>query len=174
MIPRRLYDKWDRFGVSAWLTALAATTLFGSLTGCATGLGTLDQNTAFTVDGHPKVGATQNACDGMSGYRELARTELYFGTSPADGARITEDQYQQFMDEEVTPRFTNSQLLLSGRSQFTGQNGTIVREPSKILILFYPYGDQNGAAVKEVMRAFQLQFQHETVQRSDGRACVSF
>jgi hypothetical protein len=172
MIRRCVYGGRNGLGAGACLTVLAATTLVGSLTACATDFGTA-QSTAFTADGHPRVGASQSACDGGAGSRELVRTELYFGTSRVDGARIAEDRYQQFMDEVVTPRFGDNVLLLHGRSQSTGENGTIVREPAVILVLFHPYGDRQNAAVGEVMNAFRHLFQGETVKRVDSRACVA-
>jgi Protein of unknown function (DUF3574) len=174
MIRRRSYDKRHRFGVSVWLTVLVQTALAALLAACATHAGVADRNAEFTVDGHPVVGVSQTACGGPAGSRALARTELYFGTARAGGTRMTEDQYQQFMDEQVTPRFGDGLLLLSGRSQFAGTNGKIVREPSRVLILFYPNGAEGNAAVKEVMTAFTRTFQYETVQRVDSRACVSF
>jgi Protein of unknown function (DUF3574) len=172
MIRRRLFDVRGRTGPRGWLTVLAVTIPFG-LTACATDFAVANQDATFTADGHPRVGATRNGCDGAGGSRQIARTELYFGTSRADGTHITEDQYRQFMDEEVLSRFGDS-LLLSARRQFADENGKIVREPAEMLILFYTYGDHNYAAVKEVMNAFTRTFPHETLQRVDSRACVAF
>ncbi len=122
-----------------------------------------DNYTAFTADGHPRVGATQTTCDGAAGSRELVKTELYLGASRAHGSSITEERFQQFTDEEVTPRFGDSFVLVGAR-----------QEPSRILILFYPYGDQKAVAVQEIVAAFRRSFEHETLRRVDSRACAVF
>src|SRR5215207_3250304 len=33
------------------------------------------------------------------------RTELFFGSSRPDGSMVTEAQFTQFLDQEITPRF---------------------------------------------------------------------
>jgi hypothetical protein len=52
-------------------------------------------------------------CDGFVG-DEFVRTELFFGLS-RPGGRITERQFERFVDAEVTPRFPDGLTLLSGR-----------------------------------------------------------
>ncbi len=162
MTCRHWHDRpTSRRITSAWLTLLGATALLGSMTSCAIDPTLADQNTAFTADGHPRVGVSQNTCDDAAGSRQLVRTELYLGTSRAHGSPISEEQYQQFMDQEVTPRFGDTLVLVSAR-----------QEPSRILVLLYPYGEQKAAAVQEIVAAFRRSFQQEAIRRVDSRACV--
>lgn len=134
-------------------------------TACAT-----DPGATAAVDGQP---LQRDVCHGVAGAQVWARTELYFGTSKADGSLITEDDYQHFLDTEVTPRFGDGFTLLSGRGQFRGANGTIVREPAKVLILFYPFDEEKNVAVDEIRNAFRKAFRQEAVLRADGTACVA-
>jgi hypothetical protein len=78
------------------------------------------------------------------------------------------------MDNEVIPKFGNSLLVLSGRSQLPAETGKVIREPSVVLVLFYSATDERNAAVEDVRSAFRDTFQHATVPRVDSRACVAF
>src|SRR5215204_2426619 len=66
------------------------------------------------------------------------RTELYFGTGKPDGGLVTAEEWDKFLETEVTPRFPDGFTVLEGYGQFKGSAGKIVRETSLILVLFYP------------------------------------
>ncbi|MEW6731553.1 MAG: DUF3574 domain-containing protein, partial [Acidobacteriota bacterium] len=57
--------------------------------------------------------ATQPADAPFEGF-SFARTELYFGSAKPDGTVVTEAQFQQFVDQVVTPRFPDGLTLLVG------------------------------------------------------------
>ena len=67
-----------------------------------------------------------------------ARTELYFGTNKPDNTEVTDTQFQDFIDHEVTKRFPDGLTLLTGNGQFRNSAGVLIRERSHVLILFYP------------------------------------
>jgi hypothetical protein len=103
----------------------------------------------------------------------LVRTELFFGLSRPGGV-VTEEEFQTFLDTEVTSRFPDGLTLLSGKGQFKNSAGTIVQEGSKLLILIYPFSTQSNAAVEEIRTQYKASFQQESVLRTDERSCVSF
>lgn len=45
------------------------------------------------------------------------RTELYFGTGRPDGSVVSDAEFQQFVDIQVTPRFPDGLTLLAGYGQ---------------------------------------------------------
>lgn len=104
----------------------------------------------------------------------FTRTELFFGLSRASGETVSEEQFQEFIDNEITPRFPDGLTLLSGTGQFRSGNGTIVKEGSKLLILLYRSGKHSDRAVEEVRDAYKGAFQQESVLRVDEASCVSF
>lgn len=101
------------------------------------------------------------------------RTELYFGLSNPTGV-ITEEEFQNFMDAEVTPRFPDGLTVISAKGQFKSSKGSIVNEDSKLLILFYIFSDENNNRVERIREAYQEAFQQESVMRVDEQSCVSF
>ncbi|MBA3617363.1 MAG: DUF3574 domain-containing protein [Rubrobacteraceae bacterium] len=107
--------------------------------------------------------------------KPFKRTELYFGSEKPDGTEVTEAEFEQFVDEEVTPSFPDSLTILTGEGQFRGADGVIVEERSFVLILLYPPSDKKAnGEIEEVREDYKSEFQQESVLRADSRDRVSF
>src|ERR1044071_682488 len=65
-----------------------------------------------------------------SGVAPFFRTELYFGSNKPDGTAVTPEQFQDFLNTQVTPRFPDGLTLLTGFGQFRGSSGVIEKERS--------------------------------------------
>jgi hypothetical protein len=104
-----------------------------------------------------------------------SRTDLYFGSGKPDGGEVTEQEFKQFLDDVVTPRFPDGLTLLTGFGQYRNQAGTIVQERSMLLILLYPKrNNATNAKIEEIREAYKSAFQQESVLRVDTRGRVSF
>lgn len=103
------------------------------------------------------------------------RTELYFGSQKPDGAAVTEAEFEEFVDEIVTPRFPDGLTLLTGYGQFRNSANVIVEEQSFVMILLYPRDDKEaGHEIEEIRTAYKDAFDQESVLRVDSMARVSF
>ncbi len=103
------------------------------------------------------------------------RTELFFGYSKPDGSTISEKQFQQFVASEITPRFPSGLTVLPSRGQYLDASGTIIKERSMQVILFYPASMRDAHGKIEAIRAaYKQMFQQESVLRVDTQALVSF
>ena len=101
------------------------------------------------------------------------RTELYFGRN-RPGGEVSEEEFQHFVDVEVTKRFPDGLTLLSGLGQFR-DGSAIIQEKSKVLILLYPLTDHTAnREIEEIRQAYKDQFQQQSVLRVDTRERVSF
>lgn len=102
------------------------------------------------------------------------RTELYFGRN-RPGGEVSEAEFQHFLEVEVTKRFPDGLTLLDGLGQFQDSTGTIQKEKSKLLILFYPLSDREAdRKIEDIRSAYKGQFQQESVLRVDTFERVSF
>ncbi|MBV9880016.1 MAG: DUF3574 domain-containing protein [Gemmatirosa sp.] len=72
------------------------------------------------------------------------------------------------------PQPTSDGQRLIGRDAARGADGTIVREPSHLLILDHPDDAASEQAVRKIIAACKTQFQQEAVFRARSRACISF
>ncbi|MEO8200054.1 MAG: DUF3574 domain-containing protein [Gemmatimonadota bacterium] len=104
----------------------------------------------------------------------FTRWTLYFGMKRPQGADITEADWDAFLRNEVTPRFPSGFTVLDGHGQWRGDDGTIVREPSRILILLQP--DTRGIrfAIGEIVSRYKALFQQESVIEELTRVCAAF
>jgi hypothetical protein len=127
---------------------------------------------------------SQQSCSNSSSSGLFVRTELFFGLSKPDRSKVTEQEFQRFIDREVTPRFPDGLTLLSGSGQFKNSGNQIVKEPANLLILIYPqnrlYSSKvspeinRSQKVEQIRNAYKQAFQQESVLRSDEPSCISF
>jgi hypothetical protein len=133
---------------------------------------------AWAQDRVPATGESTRAerlfCEDKLHGELWSRTELYFGLSRSDGPNISEEEFQHFLDTVVTPRFPDGLTLLSGNGQFRGSSGIVIREPSKLLILFFPWSNAKHRAIEKIRTIYKNSFHQEAVLRSDAVSCVSF
>jgi Protein of unknown function (DUF3574) len=115
---------------------------------------------------------------GPEGSTPFLRTELYFGSNKPDGSVVSQEEFQHFLDQEISPRFPDGLTLVTGLGQFRGSNGLIQRERSMLLILLYPahLAKSSVQKIEEIRTAYKWQFRQESVLRADEPRpeCISF
>lgn len=104
-----------------------------------------------------------------------SRTELYFGSQKPDGSFVSDEEFSQFINNEVTNKFPDGLTLLTGYGQFKNSAGTIIREKSFVLILFYPAQTQDAnKRIQEIRDAYKKAYFQESVLRADSYSIISF
>jgi Protein of unknown function (DUF3574) len=128
------------------------------------------------VETPQRIEQNRQICRELSSGTLFARTELFFGLSKANGTKVSDSEFQGFLDREVTPRFPDGLTLLAGQGQFKNSSRVIVKESSRLLILFYPIkqGNNSTRKIEEIREAYKKTFQQESVLRTDDLSCVSF
>ena len=106
---------------------------------------------------------------------KFRRTELYFGRSKRDGSIVTDEEWTKFLNDVVTPRFPDGFTVLDGTGQYRDKTGTIVKEPSKVLIFLYSRKTRkiSSARIDEIRAAYVKLFSQESVLRLDFRTSVN-
>lgn len=111
-----------------------------------------------------------NTATGSSPGEPFKRTELYFGGNRPDGSAITPEEFELFLDKEVTPAFPDGLTWLEAHGQWLGG-----KENSYLLIILYPLDDRDANRDLEEIRAdYKTQFQQQSVLRADSTDRVSF
>ncbi len=97
------------------------------------------------------------------------RTELYFGMDKPKGGEVTEDEWNKFLETEITPRFPDGLTVLEGYGQFKDSLGKIERENSRVLILLYTKKDRQtvNQKIEDIRNEYKKQFEQESVLRID-------
>jgi hypothetical protein len=164
------YPRSSRLGIFALALAVLVSALMAGAVSA--------QDATPVVDGTPAP--TVNECEATSpgvGAEPWIRTELYFGTTLPDGSELTAEQWGEFLDAEITPRFPDGLTVLEGYGQFLNSEGIIAGETSIVLIIFHPgeFVDESSASIEEIREIYEVEFDQESVLRVDSEpVCVSF
>ncbi|MEV5967370.1 DUF3574 domain-containing protein [Kribbella sp. NPDC051952] len=123
----------------------------------------------------PAAVALQQADDVKLTGDTWVRTELFFGTDKP-GPDVTDYQFNRFVDDTVTPRFPDGLTVLAGNGQWKGENGKVIKEHSKLVVILYPVdgADSSSKKIEEIRDAYEKKFQQESVLRTDSTEQVSF
>jgi Protein of unknown function (DUF3574) len=106
--------------------------------------------------------------DGRTAMQEL----LYFGTETPSG-HVTPEEWTQFLNETVTPRFPEGLSSWQASGQWRSASGQIIREPSYVLSLVHPDDPVPNKAVQEIISSYKTRFQQEAVLRVKAHTCIS-
>jgi hypothetical protein len=109
-----------------------------------------------------------------AGAEPMARLELLFGMSRHGAEPINDQEWQSFVDQEVTPRFPDGLTVVSAYGQWKNRSGHIAKENSRLLLIWYQPKPESEALIEAIRTAYKARFQQESVMRVDGLSCVSF
>lgn len=105
---------------------------------------------------------------------KFLRTELYFGRSKPDGTSVSDNDWNRFLADIVTPRFPDGFTILRATGQYREKSGKIITEPSSVLIFLYPRKarTESRSKIEEIRAAYVKQFNQESVLRMDLKSSV--
>jgi hypothetical protein len=109
----------------------------------------------------------------LRGSVDFVRTELFFGTAKPEGV-VSDEEFSDFVDRVITPRFPDGLTLLKGDGQFRGDDDVIVKEDSFLLILLYPLEDfrESSRKINAIRERYKDEFDQESVLRVDDPFAV--
>jgi predicted nuclease of predicted toxin-antitoxin system len=95
----------------------------------------------------------------------LIQEDLYFGRNIGTTGRVTEAEFQQFLNQTITPLFPDGLTVYDANGQFLDSTNTQIREPSKVVSLLYEDSLTNQQSINHIIDAYKNQFQQESVLR---------
>ncbi|MDE0355838.1 MAG: DUF3574 domain-containing protein [Deltaproteobacteria bacterium] len=131
-----------------------------------TGLGVLAM--LFSLAG--SVGAVQQCPKGLEPVTEF---RMFFGLADGNGKVVTEDEWQRFLADTVTPRFRAGLTVFDGRGQWLPPSGELQREPVKVVIGALSSDPAKGIELAdEISVAFAKRFNQDPVFRMAAPTCA--
>ena len=107
--------------------------------------------------------------------KPLEVAELLFGRKIGDRLGVSEREFLNFLDREITPRFPDGLTVYDARGQWRDQeHNRIVREPSKVVMIVLPGRPEDMARLTEVAEAYKKRFKQQSVGIVLRPACASF
>ena len=109
-----------------------------------------------------------------AGTSPMVRVELIFGMSRKERPEITEEEWRAFLEQEVTPRFPDGLTVIMGQGQWRNATETIVRETSRMLLVFVPPSPEIDANVDALRDAWRRRHEQQSVLKAVAASCVAF
>lgn len=106
--------------------------------------------------------------------QKMTKTELFFGLSKPDGQVISTKDWQAFADTVIAKTFTEGLTIIDARGQWLGQDGKLVSESSKMLIVISILSSERSKQIDLVREKYKKYFQQESVMRVDKPVRVAF
>lgn len=106
------------------------------------------------------------------GQRQAA--ELVFGRVSPAGPGVSEKDFAHFLDEEVSPRFSDGLTVIDAQGRWTPPAGSVIHEPSKMVMIVLPGRPDDLARLQAIRAAYTRRYHQPSVLLMDSPACVSF
>ena len=104
-----------------------------------------------------------------------AVVELYFGRNIGEVLGVSEEAWIKFLDEEITPRFSNGLSVTTIAGQWKdAASGRIVREPGKVLTLIVEPDAATLAKIGEIIALYKARHQQQSVLMTRHPICAAF
>ena len=104
----------------------------------------------------------------------LVRDVLYFGRNRPGGGAVTDEEWQAFLDQVLTPRFPAGLTVVAATGQWKGKSGLVEQERSEVVTVFHSGDEAARRAVMEVVVEYKRRFQQEAVLRERMPTCARF
>jgi hypothetical protein len=104
----------------------------------------------------------------------LVRDVLYFGRNRPGGGAVTDEEWQTFLDQVLTPRFPAGLTVVAATGQWKGKSGLVEQERSEVVTVFHSADEATRRAVIEVVVEYKRRFRQEAVLRERMPTCARF
>jgi len=105
----------------------------------------------------------------------MVSAEMLFGRKIGDHVGVSDAAFAQFTAREITPRFPDGLSVIDAAGQWRDSTrGTLVREPSKIVLIVFADDAEKRAALDAIAAAYKHDFRQQSVMTTVRSACVTF
>jgi hypothetical protein len=97
--------------------------------------------------------------------RTMVADRLIFGRSIPDGDLVSEEQWEAFLEEVVTPRFPEGLTVWRAEGQWSDPQGTLVEEPVIVIEIVHPASAWADSAMAAIAGEYRRRFRQDAVLR---------
>ena len=109
----------------------------------------------------------------MDSFTEL---NVYFGLEKGSGETVSEEEWQSFLADTVTPHFPDGLTVLDARGQWLDTDaGRLYRESTKLLNVLVSADASDGGvgSVREISDVYKQRFEQQAVFYTSLPACAA-
>ena len=104
----------------------------------------------------------------------MIRDTFYFGRAVPGGGQVDEAAWAGFENAVLARAFPDGYTVLDAHGRWRGNDGIVLGEDSRVVIVVHPDDAASAKAVREVADTYRARFRQEAVLREAGTVCVSF
>ena len=104
----------------------------------------------------------------------MTQAQLFFGRDIQRRTMVTDAQWRDFLDQEVTPRFPAGFSVSDIYGQYRNVAGQIAREQSKELLIISQGDASDDAKLNAIRDAYKSRFNQESVLLVESPVCAGF
>ena len=109
-----------------------------------------------------------------AGLTPMTRTELFFGRNIRAAERVTDAEWQRFLDEEITPRFPDGLTVLSSTGQWRQTDGHVITERGFVVAIVAPGSAEMQRNFDAIREAYRSRFSQESVLLVQAAVCADY
>jgi hypothetical protein len=129
----------------------------------------------ISLSGAANAQAQAQTQECRAGQKPQQVAELTFGRRIVGHIAVSETQWLQFIDNEITPRFPEGLTVFDAAGQWWDPaSKRIVRETSKIVLIVLPGKAEDLTRLNEIAEIYKRRFKQQSVGMILRPACVSF
>jgi hypothetical protein len=113
----------------------------------------------------------QAACP--AGQERLKTAQLFFGQQINGKSSVSDADFHQFVEDELTPRFPDGLTVLNADGQWRAAGNPLVRDASKVVLIVLPSRGDASSRIEAVQGAYKKRFRQESVLVLTEATCVS-
>ncbi|TMJ26807.1 MAG: DUF3574 domain-containing protein [Alphaproteobacteria bacterium] len=98
--------------------------------------------------------------------------DLYFGRETDTGREVSEAEWASFLNDEVTPRFSDGLSVLEVRGQSRNPQGRIERERTKLLVVVVFDAPAHRPKVQAIVEGYSRRYGQHNVFHVEHGVCA--
>jgi len=99
---------------------------------------------------------------------------LFCGRSVPGGGTVSDDDWNAFVRDVVTPRYPDGLTVWRADGQWRGPDGVIVREPVMIIEILHPLSAEHDRVINDIAAEYKRRFHQDAVMRVTLPARMDF
>ncbi|HKY60991.1 MAG TPA: DUF3574 domain-containing protein [Gemmatimonadota bacterium] len=102
----------------------------------------------------------------------MVADRLLFGRAVPDGGLVSDEDWQAFLDEVVTPKFPEGLTVWRAEGQWADPLGVLVEEPVLVIEIVHPASARADSAMAAIAEEYRRRFHQDAVLRVTTDASV--
>jgi len=109
-----------------------------------------------------------------TGLSRTTTAELFFGRNIGATEAVSDEDWRNFVETQITPRFPGGFTLSDADGAWRGKDSVTVRERAKRLFIVLSGKPDEQGKLEAIRAAYKSRFHQDGVLQLEGEGCVSF